>query len=134
MSEAGPSTQCGRSGSCDDLTDAWDTPLDGCKGPRRLGLLPQQPAHLAQLASRTAPWVGSPQETAGELSRQLPRRHLPYVPTTHQAPTARSDEAKLLQLGFDLARQGGAVRDQLRAGAGEEPRQFCGFCRDRDAP
>jgi hypothetical protein len=38
-----------------------------------------------------------------------------------------------MQLGCDLARAGGAVRDQLSAGAGEEPRQFFGFCRDRDA-
>jgi len=38
-----------------------------------------------------------------------------------------------VQLGCDLARQGGAVRDQLRARAGKEPRQCLGFCRDRDA-
>ena len=134
MSEAGHSTPCGREGSCDDLADAWDTPIDGFQCHLRCGLLPQPPAHLEQLAGGKAPLIGSQHATDVELSRQLPRRSLPSVPATHQAPTARSDEAKLMQRGFDLTREGGAVRDQLRAGAGEEPLQFLGFCRDRDAP
>lgn len=96
-------------------------------------MLPQQPAHLEQLAGDKTPLVSQERETDAELGRQLPCRNLPSGPATHQAPTGRGNEAKLGQLGFNLARQGGAVRDQLRARAGEEPRQFLGFGRDINA-
>jgi hypothetical protein len=37
-----------------------------------------------------------------------------------------------MELGFDLARNGGPVFDNLRAGAWEQPCEFLGFRRDRD--
>ena len=37
-----------------------------------------------------------------------------------------------MEFGFDLARQGGAVRDQLGTGAGEETCQFLGCGGDID--
>jgi hypothetical protein len=53
-----PFPQARIQGSCDDLADAWDTPIDGFKRHLSFGLLPQQPAHLEQLASGKAPLVG----------------------------------------------------------------------------
>ena len=130
IGKARHSTPCGRSSPCDDLADAWDTPIDGFERRLGLGLLPQQPADLQQLAGGKAPLVGQEREADVEFWRQRPRRYLPSVPAPHQAPTARRDEATLVEFGCDLARQGGAVRDQLGAGAGEETRPFLGFCRD----
>src|SRR5262252_3429352 len=70
-------TQCGRYSPCDDLADAWDTPIDGFEGHLSFGLLTQQPAHLEQLAGDKTPLVSQERETDAELGRQLPRRHLP---------------------------------------------------------
>src|SRR5215467_2043579 len=69
--------QCGGSSPCDDLADTWDAPIDGFECHLRFGLLPQQPAHLEQLAGSKTPLVSQERETDAELGRQLPCRHLP---------------------------------------------------------
>src|SRR6516164_606429 len=70
-------TQFGREGPCDDLADAWDTPIDGFERRLGFGLLPQQAAYLEQLARGKAPLVGQERETHVELGWQLPRGNLP---------------------------------------------------------
>ena len=77
MSEAVHIPQFGRESSCDDLTDAWDTPIDGFECHLSFGLLTQQPAHLEQLAGDKTPLVSQERETDAEFGRQLPRRNLP---------------------------------------------------------
>ena len=52
---------------------------------------------------------------------------------TDQAPAGRGDQAKLVELGCDLAGNRGAMLDNLRAGTREEPGQFFGFRRHGDA-
>src|SRR5262245_30663655 len=77
IGESGPIPQCGRESPCDDLADAWDTPIDGFECHLSFSLLTQQPAHLEQLAGSKPPLVSQKRETDAELGRQLPRRHLP---------------------------------------------------------
>src|SRR5215471_6730042 len=67
IGESGPIPQCGRESLCDDLADTWDAPLDGFECHLRFGLLPQQPAHLAQLAGDKTPLVSQERETDAEL-------------------------------------------------------------------
>ena len=125
--------QFGRSSPGDHLANARDTPIHFVDFLRRLGLVTQQAAHLDELARGKAPLLGQQRETHAELRGQRPRGNLPYIPAPDQAPTGRGDQTKLVELGFDLAGNRGAVFDHLRAGSREKPCQLLGFRGDLEA-
>src|SRR6516225_4814788 len=105
------------------LTFQEVTPLSKTRNQLNLSLclrlLPQQMAHLDELACGKAPLLGEQCETDPELRWQRPSGDLLSIPVAAHPMPLGSAQPALMQLDFDLAGPRGAMLNALRAGPRE---------------